>query len=240
MSTVETPPMADRLTADALGVGPPYRTAQAVIADRLRRAILAGELPPRQRLLQDAIAKQVGTSTTPVREALRELVGEGLVDFDPHRGVVVHECRIAELEEIYQVRMLLEPVAIAATTMHISLEELIAAERILDRMERESEIAEWVIMNAAFHSLLAEASRSPILTSVLRKLRNISALYVASSLHKQMGRIATGNREHRALLEACKSRDVARAQEAQVIHLRQTLALSLERFPSVVGTFGEL
>jgi DNA-binding GntR family transcriptional regulator len=161
---------------------------------------------------------------------MRELAGEGLLDLDPHRGVVVHECKAAELAELYRVRMLLEPVAIAATVENITEPELAAVERLVERMEREVDAAEWAILNVSLHSMLAEASRLEIVTSILKKLRNLSALYVASSVHVFPDRIATGNREHRALLEACRSRDVARATEIELTHLRHTLEIGGEQF----------
>ena len=220
--------MAQRLAFDFLGSAPPYRTAQAAVADRLGRAVLSGQLPPGSRLLQAVVAEEMRTSTTPVREAMRELASEGLLDLDPHRGVVVHECDSAELEELYQVRMLLEPVAIEATVENVTPDELDAIERIVDRMDQEADVAEWAILNVSLHSMLAEASRLQIVTSILQKLRNLSALYVATSLHRLPDRVATGNREHRALLEACRDRDVARAKEIELTHLRHTLEIGAE------------
>jgi DNA-binding GntR family transcriptional regulator len=203
----------------------PYRTAQAVVADRLRRAVLSGQMQPGSRLLQAAIAADMRTSTTPVREAMRELAGEGLLDLDPHRGVVVHQPSVGELQEIYQIRSLLEPVAIAATVANITPEQVVVAEQLLDQMERQTDIAEWALLNATYHSVLAEASALPILTSMLEKLRNLSTLYVASFMDHHPDRIREAKEEHRALLDACKAGDVQRAQELEVVHLQHTLII---------------
>jgi len=221
--------MAERLALDFLGSVPPHRTAQAVVAERLRRAVLSGKLLPGSRLLQADVAKEMRTSTTPVREAMRELAGEGLLDLDPHRGVVVHPCRAAELEELYQVRMLLEPLAIAATVERITSDELDTGAQLIGRMEGESDLAEWVVLNQRFHSMLANASQLQIATAILQRLRNLSALYVASSLHLHPDRIASADVEHRALLEACRNRDVARAQEIELTHLQHTLEIGREQ-----------
>jgi DNA-binding GntR family transcriptional regulator len=231
--------MAERVALDILGSALPHRTAQAAVAEQLRRAVLSGKLPPGSRLLQAVVAEEMQTSTTPVREAMRELAGEGLLDLDPHRGVVVHECDPAELEELYRVRMLLEPVAIAATVENITPAEMDAVERIVDRMDREADVAEWAILNVSLHSLLVDASRLQIVTSILQKLRNLSALYVASSVHRFPDRIATGNREHRALLEACRDRDIGRAQEIELTHLRHTLEIGGEQFASGQSSVGK-
>ena len=207
----------------------PYRTAQAVVADRLRRAILSGQLAPGARLLQAQVADEMRTSSTPVREAIRELAGEGLLDLDPHRGVVVHRPDIEELDEVYRIRKLLEPVAIAATVKRITDAQLKMAEDLLDRMDDAPDVTEWAILNARFHGLLAEASRMPILRSHLVKLRNLSTLYIASQIHRHPDRVVQANAEHRAILEACQARDVRRAQEVEVAHLEHTLAIGAER-----------
>lgn len=179
--------------------------------------------------MQGQVATEMGTSTTPVREALRELATEGLLALDPHRGVLVQQCQVSELEEVYRIRMQLEPVAIAAAVEHITPTELAAVERLLDRLERETDLGEWVTLNAAFHSALGEATGLPILTSILQKLRNISTLYIASLLRRYPDRVEPANSEHRALLAAIKDRDVSRAQEIELAHLKHTLELGKEQ-----------
>jgi DNA-binding GntR family transcriptional regulator len=206
-----------------------YRTAQAVVADRLRHAILTGQLPPGSRLLQAAVAEEMKTSTTPVREAMRELAGEGLLDLDPHRGVMVHTSSVAELGEIYQIRSLLEPVAIAATVANLTPAQISVAEDLVDRMEAEPDVADWAMLNVAFHAVLAEATRLPILSSILAKLRNVSALYVASMIQHHPEIIGPANDEHRELLRACKEGDVEAAKATEVAHLRHTLDLVVEQ-----------
>ena len=73
-----------------------FRTAQAAVAEMLRREILSGQMSPQTRLLQSEVAERFETSTTPVREALRQLVAEGLLDGDPHRGVTVHQISLED------------------------------------------------------------------------------------------------------------------------------------------------
>lgn len=203
----------------------PYRTAQAVVADRLRRAVLSGRLAPGSRLLQAAVATEMRMSTTPVREAMRELAGEGLLDLDPHRGVVVHQPSVTEFREVYRIRGLLEPTAIEATIGNITPAQIAAAERLLEQMEIEVDVTEWTILNAAYHSHLVEATGMPILTSLLEKLRNMSTLYIASVIHMHPEAVAKANSEHRAMLEACKAGDVRRAHEVEAEHLRHTLVM---------------
>jgi DNA-binding GntR family transcriptional regulator len=218
-------------TPRVLGPAQLHRTAQAAVAARLRRAVLSGELPAGSRLLQAQLAEEMHTSTTPVREAMRELVGEGLIDLDPHRGVVVHECNRDEFDEVYQLRTILEPVAIDATVANISAAELAEAERLADRMQQEHDVAEWVILNSAFHALLAEASRLPILTAILQRLQNLSTLYVATALQPHPDRIADANDEHRAILDACRMRDAELMKKIELQHLLSSVRMGNAAFP---------
>ncbi|MGI9647536.1 MAG: GntR family transcriptional regulator [Acidimicrobiia bacterium] len=202
-----------------------FRTAQAAVAEMLRSEILAGRIAPETRLLQSEVAERFKTSTTPVREALRQLVAEGLLDGDPHRGVTVHEISLDELKEIYEIRLHLEPLAIAATVTNITDEQVDEAVGLLNQMEAEEDRTAWTGLNAEFHALLAEASGKPRLTAMLTNLRNLSALYIARSLVVMPERVAAGNAEHRQLLTAIQDEDVEAAQAVELAHLQHTLEI---------------
>jgi DNA-binding GntR family transcriptional regulator len=171
--------------------------------------------------MQAAVAEGMRTSTTPVREAMRQLIAEGLLDADAHRGAVVHAPTTDELEEIYSMRMLLEPLSIVRTVRLITPDELAECETLLDQMEREQDIVLWVKLNREFHAQLGRAAQSPILQGVLTNLRDRSAPYVAMWIQKA-DRIPVGNREHRALLDACRARDEVQAVEMVKVHFEAT------------------
>jgi len=97
----------------------PRQTTVEYVKDTLRKAILGGELVGGTRLVQADLAAALETSTTPVREALRDLTSEGLIRSDPHRGSVVYEPNAYELDEIYQICRVLEPLAIRHAVEHI-------------------------------------------------------------------------------------------------------------------------
>lgn len=202
-----------------------FRTAQAAVAEMLRSEILSGRIAPQTRLLQSEVAERFETSTTPVREALRQLVAEGLLDGDPHRGVTVHEISVEELEEIYELRLHLEPLAIAATVTNITDKQIEEAEDLLEQMEAQDDRTTWTELNARFHALLAEASAKPRLTSMLTNLRNLSALYIVRSLVGMPDRVEAGNAEHRQLLAAICDKDVEAAQAVELAHLQHTLEI---------------
>jgi len=201
------------------------RTAQAMVAGRLRVEILSGLIPPGTRLLQTKVAERMRTSTTPVREAMTELSAEGLVDVDPHRGVIVHEPTETELREVYEMRSLLDPVLIAKTVTNITQSEIERSAALCRRMEDQVEPGAWVVLNSHFHAHLDAAARSPLLASTVRNLRNRSSIYIAASLRESPERIADANAEHLAMVDACRRRDVDAGLEPTGKHIEATVGL---------------
>lgn len=201
---------------------PIRRTTQSIVAERVRIEILTGSLSPGSRIMQADLAKRMNTSTTPVREALRELASEGLLHLDPHRGVIVHEPSEEELAEIYQIRRLLEPESMRKTVEHITDAEIDRAREYMARMENEDDPGTWTVLNNQFHSILAQASHSPLLASIVQNLRNRSSQYVASSMRHVTNRIEEANHEHAALLQACVDRDLEAAIAITHKHLEAT------------------
>jgi DNA-binding GntR family transcriptional regulator len=198
------------------------RTTHQYVRDRLREAIIRGELKGGARLIQNELAEQHGVSTTPVREALRDLATEGLIQFDAHRGAVVHEVDADEFAEIYEMRLLLEPLAIRKSVLRMSEEELRYAERIQDLAEREDDPGKWVELNRRFHAVFVDAARSPRLSSIIKQLRDSSALYVGYVLRSSPTAMEVANQEHREFLEACRRRDVEVAVALARQHLDAT------------------
>lgn len=212
---------------DGLGAidlhGSTARTAHVAVIDELRRAMLTGVLPPGTRLVQADLARSLHVSVTPVREALRDLVAEGLVDFDAYRGATVHTPTLAELEEIYQIRFLLTPPAVREAVARITDAEISEAESIAAQMESATDHAEWVEFNRRFHHVLTAASRRTHLQDVINRMSNLSTLYVAVSLGASAGTRRRGDRDHAALIRAYRRRDAERAVAVSLKHIEQTL-----------------
>ena len=127
---------------NAIGIEAPpdignWRTAHDFAKQTLRRAILRGELPGGTRLIQSDLATQLGVSTTPVREALRDLAGGGLITLDRNRGGVVRELNWHEVEEIDQIQERLRPLAMELAVRNISDAELRKADALADQMDQE-------------------------------------------------------------------------------------------------------
>jgi DNA-binding GntR family transcriptional regulator len=203
------------VTTVVLKPGPPARTAHAFVYETLRRAILGGDLPLGYRLVQADIAAQLKVSITPVREALRDLAGEGLIRIDAHKGAMLREFDLSEVREIHELRRMLEPVSIRK-----------AVERITDD---ELDPGEWVELNRRFHAVFGDAAGSPRLCAILKGLRDGAAVYVGLSLRGQeRARRAEADRDHRELVTAFRRRRAEEAVEIVLRHLDATMA-ALER-----------
>jgi DNA-binding GntR family transcriptional regulator len=200
-----------------------WRTAHEFVRETLRRAILRGDLSGGARLIQADLAAELQVSTTPVREALRDLATEGLITLDRHRGGVVRGLNWGDMEELCLIREQLEPLAVRLAVEGITDRHLDEAQELCDRMRSESDLANWVELNRRFHFLFYEATGSARLESILKGLEEAAAVYVAQAqrLHPEARRRADA--DHRAFIEACRRRDLEGALVAVGGHSRIAL-----------------
>jgi DNA-binding GntR family transcriptional regulator len=205
-----------------------WRTAQDYVKETLRQAILRGDLPGGARLIQADLAAQLGVSTTPIREALRDLAGAGLITLDRNRGGVVRELNWQEIEEIRAIQEQLRPLAVERAVHRITDEHLREAEALVDQMDEEPDLASWVDLNLRFHFLFYEATGGGRLTAILKGLEEASALYVAQAQrwHPEMRRKA--NEVHRTLIAACRAGDVDKATAALAGHAAMRIEMTAE------------
>jgi DNA-binding GntR family transcriptional regulator len=200
-----------------------WRTAHEFVRETLRRAILRGDLSGGARLIQSDLASELQVSTTPVREALRDLATEGLITLDRHRGGVVRELNWDDMEELCVIREQLEPLAVGMAVGGVSEQHLDEAEQLCDRMAGQSDLADWVELNRRFHFLFYEATGSARLSSILKGLEEAAAVYVAQAQrwHPEVRRRADA--DHRAFIQACRGRDREAALRAMQGHSRIAL-----------------
>lgn len=210
------------------------RTAHEAARDELRHAILNGDLAPGTPLVLADLADSLGTSKTPVREAIRDLATEGLVDFGAYKSAVVHAPSLEEAREIYELREVLEIMALRAAAPLLTDEALDVAEELCDRMDATEDLAQWTDLNRQFHATLTRPAPSQRLRSIVDSLRDASASQVARSIRQNGVDMGVANREHRTILEALRRGDVDSAAAGQAQHLHSTLAAieELERAPS--------
>lgn len=199
------------------------QTTHEYVRGVLRRAILNGELASGSRLVQAELAAMLEVSTTPVREALRDLATEGLVQFDPHRGAIVSELSSEDVHDIYAIRSVLEPVAMRQAVPTVSDALLERLRRLHQRMLDEPHSAEWVDRNRVFHMAIYETAASPRLAAIIRNLQDASVMYIGASLVSNPGLRAEANHGHADILEALERRDVEAAVKALTEHLKTSI-----------------
>ncbi len=179
----------------------PSRT-EAVL-DAVKHGILTGALKPGQPLVETELAARLGVSKTPVREALKTLAGTGLVIMSPYKGAWVREVDQALAHSVYDMRLLLEPVA-AVRTAATGRPSWEGAEAALDRADRAADAAERSLANRDFHRALYAGCGNPLLVSQLDDLRDQTAL-VSSAAWAVRPSWEMEAREHRAILHAAQS-----------------------------------
>jgi DNA-binding GntR family transcriptional regulator len=197
-------------------------TAHEVVLQALRRALLTGDIPAGTQLVQADIAAQLGVSNTPVREAIRQLAAEGLVQFVRYKGAVVHKPNFAEIEELYELRLLLEPVAIRKAAERMSNAEIEQARERFVRAVATTDLGDWIVCNRKFHGCLIDGAHSPRLSAIVGSLKDIALTQVWVSIgspDERMAMVATGNAEHAMILEAIEAREGARAARIVTEHL---------------------
>ena len=149
------------------------RTKKDLIADSLREIILAGELRPGDRLLQAQLAERFEVSATPIREAIQQLVAEGVLSHSPYKGVQVAIVQLAEMHEIYLIRSALEPLAtrIAVPNLRISdVNQLHSFQEAIRASVETDDLETMLKRNYDFHWLIYNAAAMPHLSSILRNL----------------------------------------------------------------------
>lgn len=209
-----------------------YRTMADIAYDELRRRILSGALPAGSRIDQDAEAGRLNASRMPIREALRRLGAEGLVDIAPHRGAVVRALSAADLEDIYVMRLALEGVAGRLGVEQLSASELEAMRQMLPAMEQivaQDDPAAWLELDWAFHRALYQAAQRPRLLQTIHQLREEARRYrtVGLSMPRAL-EVSLG--EHRVMIEACERRD---GEEVEAL-IRQALERTRRELGSVL------
>ncbi len=218
--------MDDARTSGLGAPGGNRQTAHEYVREVLRRAILNGELVTGSRLVQAELAATLDVSTTPVREALRDLATEGLIRFDPHKGAVVTELDGEDLRDIYEIRQILEPHAMRQAVPQMTDSLITSLKRVHQRMIEDPHSATFVDLNRVFHMAIYEAGTSSRMLSIIRSLEDAAVMYIGASLKQVPGLRESAIEEHGAILDALEARDADAAVEAIKTHLQLPIKAS--------------
>ena len=194
------------------------------IYDHLREQLLNGEIPPRQHLVEARIAKEIGTSRTPIREALHSLELEGLIESIPRVGYVVKAINEDEVEEICEIRVAIEGVG-ARWAMEKAPQRLIEGLRKNISMSEEKAAQgnpkAFVELDAQFHEIIARLSGSKRLQELGQTLRRHMLRYRIQSIYltENVSRAIQG---HKGILEAIEKGNLEEVSRAIKYHLEQS------------------
>jgi DNA-binding GntR family transcriptional regulator len=219
------------VTAEAVP-GPP--ASQRIAAD-LRQAILGGSIRPGERVRQEEVAQRLGASRLPVREALRMLEAEGLIEHEANKGARVPRLDRHEVDVIYQMRERLEPLALTESIPGLTDADLRELEQIQQQIESDTDLGRFLELDRAFHLLTYSACRIDQLSSMVVRLWNSTQHYRRAYVSiSGPGRRWVINAEHRLLLDSIERRDATDAERYLSGHIRRT-RIELARHPEIFG-----
>jgi DNA-binding GntR family transcriptional regulator len=190
------------------------RTVKVQLVQAIRDEIIRGNFRPGQFLRQEELAERFEVSTMPVREALRDLEADGLVTIYPHRGAMVSRLSANDLEDIYDMRAVLEEMATRLAVPRLTETTLAEMSDILDDLDGHlNDVLIAVNLNHQFHSTLYAASGRQHLCELQGILRRRTQHYLYAYI-TGLGDMPRAQAEHRAILEACRR---GAAEEAAAI-----------------------
>jgi DNA-binding GntR family transcriptional regulator len=191
------------------------------VAQRIREMIRKGTLHKGDRIVEKDLSQAMGTSRTPLREALRLLSSEGLIDLVPHKGAYVAQPSMREIREMFEVMSLLEASCARKAAEKMTDADFRKLEKLHEKLEkyfREKSHEKYLEVNRKYHSLLQEMGGSKVLNDVINSLKQKIMLYRQRQLY-QPDRFEASMNEHRDLLDAFRRRDPVAAERAMKTHL---------------------
>lgn len=193
-------------------------SASDLVFERLRRAIISGELAEGHALRQEDLARSFNTSRIPVREALTKLEQHGLVEMRRYHGYTVAGLSETEVQEICHFRALLEGELISQAVKHMSDESLEAAKRCCQAFAKEKDPMHWGDLNRDFHERLYQDARMPYHLKAVRNALDKTERYLIEQLQITDG-MRQARAEHQAILDAVAERDARAAARLTRQHI---------------------
>jgi DNA-binding GntR family transcriptional regulator len=217
------------MTDLSMRIAPIAAPVRQQVAEVLRAAITSGRFAPGQRLVEKDLCELTGVSRASVREALRQLESEGLIETLPNRGPSVTKLTPQDAASIYQVRGALEALAaqlFASQASDAQVEQLEAAVRVLEQAYKAEDVDRIVAAKRRFYAVLFEGSANSMIASILNTMNaRITMLRRVSLSSPKRG--AASIREIRAVMSAIRKRDPQAAYEASAHHIRQAAKVAL-------------
>lgn len=212
------------------------------LAERVRQQIaddiLSGRLKPGQQLEENTLAAQFNVSRTPVRDALRELGGTGLVEVRPHRGVRVADIDVSLLEELFEAQTEVEAVCAQLTALRSNAtdrRQLQLRQAELEKAIHDKDLKAFGALDGQLHEQIYAGTRNAILMDTARSLQRRAAPFRAQVFTKQEKLLDAACTEHAAVVAAIAKSDGTAAHEAMREHLTNTAVYVIQYFQSERG-----
>ena len=196
-----------------------FRTVGDMVYEVLRESIQTGVFAPGERLRQDQLAEQLGVSRIPVRSALMQLETEGLIKVHPYRGATVAELSVDEMRENYELRGVLEALALRKAAAAMTKKRMTALRKLADELNAVSDGEDFLRLRMAFYHELYDGDRHPQLVALIEKLRNDAGRYWLQRHVDYVSR--PGERDHGKILDFLADDDVEGAVAWQQEHLQR-------------------
>ena len=196
-----------------------------VVFESLKDAIMNGKLEQGKMITEQQISREFGISRTPVREALYKLTATGLIRIIPHKGFLISKWSIKEIRDVFEIRIVLERLAVELFIRNYYQENLEELENITRKMEKavqENNFMEAAKMNNKFHDLIIEKSDNHEISNVMEPLKNKINIFRLISISTP-SRLKTSLAEHRNILASISKKDIEDAKKLIEIHIRKVL-----------------
>lgn len=219
----------------AVGKSLKHKTMASAAAEEIRNRILSGDYAPGFQLRQDGLAGDLGMSRIPIREALVQLESEGLLKILPHRGAIVVQLTADEIEELFNMRLLLEPFLFKRSAPLLTNEDFKALHEIQGRYAKSMgtlDIDVWNELNTEFHLTLYRHARSPRIVLTVQNLLVECDRHTRIQLSTIRGDRERAVAEHSELLRLCEQgafEEGAHLMQAHIDHIRAGLVALLAR-----------
>jgi DNA-binding GntR family transcriptional regulator len=211
--------------------GPLTKSASTVAAELIRAAIVEGRLEPGRRLKEEELARELGISRTPVREALLVLQTEGLLESTPNRGATVRMYEPAQIEEMYDLRGLLEGHVAHRAAGRISDEEVARLHESNARfatLRAEDDVVALIKENQFFHGTILEAAGSERLSQMVRTVIELPLVYRSFYWYSPEQKLISDHYHHQ-LAHALEAHDAERAELIMKEHVFEARDFLIEK-----------
>jgi DNA-binding GntR family transcriptional regulator len=200
-----------------------HRTLSAAIVEQLRRDILDGTYAAGEQLRQDALAASFQVSRIPVREALFQLEAEGLVLIEPHKGAIVSAFSLEEIDDVFDLRVLLEPRLLARSAPLLTPQDFTEVSTLDAEFKSAiaaQDVAQWGQLNARLHLALYRHAKQPRTLAIVTSLLQTSDRFTRLQMNRAPA-LARAESEHRKLLRLCWEGKVSQACDHLVAHIEK-------------------